>query len=156
MGDSVADGPWKTSLVAGSPQSDPYTRARVALHGLLALNRKETIYYTATEDSDGAKLDGNCRYEVRGRDPNTRWWSITAYGADDYLIPNPGNLYSVSADIGPAAEGRQFPIPSAAPTPIRRTPAGFPTGTGAFSLTFGSTIPVRTWRSIPNMPSCRR
>jgi len=75
MGDSVVDGPWKTSLVVGSPQSDPYTRARVALHGLLALNRNETIYYTATTDNEGHALDGHCVYEIRGRDPNTRWWS---------------------------------------------------------------------------------
>src|SRR5271155_3459518 len=79
MGDSVVDGPWKTSLVVGSSQSDPYTRARVALHGLLALNRSETIYYTATTDDQGHALDGQCVYEIRGRDPNTRWWSITAY-----------------------------------------------------------------------------
>ena len=96
MGGGVADGPWKTSLYAGSSEGGPYLRASVALHGLLALGRHETIYYTASTDSDGAALAGNCLYEIAGRDPPTRWWSITAYGADDYLIPNPAGRYSVS------------------------------------------------------------
>jgi hypothetical protein len=135
MGDSVVDGPWKTSLVAGSPQSDPYTRARVALHGLLALNRNETIYYTATEDSDGAKLDGKCRYELQGRDPNARWWSVTAYGDDDYLIPNPGNLYSVSATSVERQKNGSFAIAvGGAQAPSAGT-NWIPAGTGAFSLT---------------------
>ena len=96
MPGGISDGPWRTSLAIGSPQSDPYTRASVALHGLFALNRSEALYYTATRDSDGHRLDGHCRYQVSGRDPNARWWSITAYGTDDFLIPNPANRYSVS------------------------------------------------------------
>ena len=44
----------------------------------------------------GARLDGGCAYRIAGRDPDTRWWSITAYGADDYLIANPANRYSIS------------------------------------------------------------
>jgi len=96
MGGGVADGPWRTSLYAGSSEGGPYLRAAIALHGLLALNRNETIYYTAATDSDGNALSGNCVYLIEGRDPPTRWWSITAYGADDFLIPNPAERYSVS------------------------------------------------------------
>ena len=96
MAGGVSDGPWKTSLYAGSSAGGPYLRAVIAVHGLLALNRQETIYYTAATDSDGAALTGACRYEIAGRDPPTRWWSITAYGADDYLIATPSELYSVS------------------------------------------------------------
>lgn len=94
--DRMADGPWQTNLAAGNPQSDPYTRAATALHGLFALNRNETIYYNAMRDSDGNRLDGACVYRIAGRDPDARWWSITAYGADDFLIPNLANRYSVS------------------------------------------------------------
>jgi hypothetical protein len=95
-GGAVSDGPWQTSLDTGSSAAGLYQRARVAVHGLLALNRSETIYYTAASDSAGAPLSGACRYEVFGRDPPTRWWSITAYGADDFLIPNPAGRYSAS------------------------------------------------------------
>jgi len=96
MGGDVTDGPWRTSLLTGSSESGMALRASVALHGLFALNRHETIYYTAVTDSAGNKLDGACRYTVAGRDPPTRWWSVTAYGSDDFLIPNAGNRYAVS------------------------------------------------------------
>ncbi len=55
----ITDGPWRTSLEAGSSQGDIYLRARVALHGLLALNRSETIYYTTATDGDGAALSAS-------------------------------------------------------------------------------------------------
>ena len=96
MPGGVTDGPWHTNLAIGASAGDALTRARVALHGLLALNRSETVYYTATADSQGARLDGGCTYRIAGRDPAARWWSITAYGPDDYLIPNPQHRYSVS------------------------------------------------------------
>jgi len=94
MGGGVTDGPWRTSLNTGSSESGPYLRARIAVHGLLALSREETVYYTAL--SDGAALDGNCVYHLEAHDPPTRWWSITAYGADDFLIPNDADRYAVS------------------------------------------------------------
>ena len=96
MPGGVSDGPWKTNLLIGSSGGDMATRASVAVHGLLALNRSETIYYTASSDDHGDRLDGRCTYLISGRDPPTRWWSITVYGADDFLIPNPANRYSIS------------------------------------------------------------
>ncbi|MFZ0679357.1 DUF1214 domain-containing protein [Candidatus Binatus sp.] len=60
------------------------------------MNPSETIYYAARTDNDGHVLEGDCRYEISGRDPDARWWSITAYGPDDFLIPNPQHRYSVS------------------------------------------------------------
>lgn len=95
-GGAISNGPWKTDLNTGSREASLYQRASVAVHGLLALNRSETIYYTASTDSDGGSLSGGCAYELTGHDPPARWWSVTAYGADDYLIPNAANRYSVS------------------------------------------------------------
>ncbi|MFZ2466787.1 MAG: DUF1214 domain-containing protein [Parvibaculum sedimenti] len=71
-----------------------YTRARVALYGLLALDRKETMYYTASTDDAGKPLSGDCTYVVEGKDLAARWWSVTAYGPDSFLIPNEANVYS--------------------------------------------------------------
>jgi hypothetical protein len=96
LGGETGNGPWRTSLFAGTSRGGPYLKAQVAVHGLLALGRGETIYYTAARDSAGDALDGACTYRISGRDPPARWWSITAYGADDYLIPNPAKAYSVS------------------------------------------------------------
>jgi hypothetical protein len=96
MGGGISDGPWRTSLYAGSSEGSPYLRAQIAVHGLLALGREEMIYYTAADDSDGKTLNGNCSYQIEGRDLPARWWSITVYGADDFLIPNSADRYSVS------------------------------------------------------------
>jgi hypothetical protein len=54
----ISNGPWKTNLLAGSAQSDPYRRAAVAIHGLFALSQSESAYYTASTGSDGEPLDG--------------------------------------------------------------------------------------------------
>lgn len=96
MPGGVSDGPWKTNLLIGSSGGDMATRASVAAHGLLALNRSETIYYSASADDSGERLNGRCTYLITGRDPPARWWSITVYGADDFLIPNPAGRYSIS------------------------------------------------------------
>lgn len=87
---------WRTSLVAGSEQADPYTRAIVAKNYLYVLNRSEAIYFIATSDGE-RDLDRNCDYKLVGKDLPARWWSITAYGEDNFLIPNEHNIYSVTS-----------------------------------------------------------
>ena len=94
LGGDVSSGPWQTNLAIGSTEADPYTRARVAVAGLLALNRSETIYFTATRDETGDVLRSGCIYKVTGTDPPARWWSVTLYGADHYLVANSENRYS--------------------------------------------------------------
>jgi hypothetical protein len=93
---SVANGPWNTNLAAGGTNADAYTRTFVALTGLLALNKDETIYYNATTDSAGDALDGACTYRIEGRDPDTRWWSFTVYANDHFLVDTPTKRYSIS------------------------------------------------------------
>jgi hypothetical protein len=132
MGGDIVNGPWRTSLLTGSAQSGPYLRAAVALHGLLALNRSETIYYTATSDSDGAPLDGACTYRIAGRDPPTRWWSITAYGADDFLIPNAAKRYAVSKNSVARGGDGGFVIVAAKDAPAVN---GIALADGRFTLT---------------------
>lgn len=117
MPGGVSDGPWKTNLLIGSSGGDMKTRAAVAVHGLLALNRSETIYYTAAADSDRNALDGRCTYLISGRDPPTRWWSITAYAADDYLIANPAHRYSVSKNSVAHNASGEF-VATASPKPV--------------------------------------
>ncbi|MGD1933860.1 MAG: DUF1214 domain-containing protein [Candidatus Phaeomarinobacter sp.] len=97
----VQNGPWYTSTAIGSAASDPYTRAQIAFTGLLALNKSEAVYFTATEDSEGRRLQGHCSYEVTGRNLAARWWSITAYGSDYFLIENDADRYSYNvASLG--------------------------------------------------------
>lgn len=103
----VADGPWQTNANIGSAAAGPYLRAGIAVAGLLALNKSETVYYTATRDSEGQPLRSNCIYAVEGGDPPARWWSITAYGADHFLIPNERKAYAVAkTNVARDADGR--------------------------------------------------
>lgn len=92
------NGCWETNLAVGSKQADIYTRAWVAVHGLFALTQEETIYYQAHFDDSGQPLSGDCTYRILGKAPDARWWSITLYGADDFLIPNELNRYSYSGN----------------------------------------------------------
>lgn len=107
-GDSrFQNGPWEADLTTGSADADMYTRARVALGGFLALSKEETIYYTAFRDSEGLTLSDNCDYIVRGYDPATRWWSLTAYAADNYLPQNDDDHLSVAqSTVTRAPDGR--------------------------------------------------
>ena len=93
---AILNGPWATNPTTGSKEADSVTRAAVAIGGLFALSREETIYYNTFRDSDGDRLTEDCNYQVIGRDPATRWWSITAYAADNYLIRNDSDNHSVA------------------------------------------------------------
>jgi hypothetical protein len=102
----IANGPWKTTPGIATAQTDAYRRAFTAVHGLFAMNRNGAIYYTASTDTEGRALTGRCRYEVEGPAPDARWWSITAYGPEDYLIANPTGRYSVTKrQVAPDARG---------------------------------------------------
>lgn len=92
----VTNGPWRTNLTTGSADADLYTRARVSIAGLLALAPSETIYFTASTDEAGAPLSARCDYRLAGGELPARWWSITAYAEDHYLIPNDSGRYSLS------------------------------------------------------------
>jgi hypothetical protein len=102
---SISNGAWTTSLATGSEKADPYSRALVAAFGLLALNPSEVMYFSADKDSSGMPLNADCTYRVEGKAPDARWWSITVYGADGYLIPN-AERYSYSlTELTPDANG---------------------------------------------------
>jgi hypothetical protein len=94
----VDAGQWRVNLLAGSTQADAYTRARIAIFALLALDRRETLYYTTDRDDGGASLRAECPYSIALRPPTARWWSITAYAADGFLFPNKTRRYSVSGE----------------------------------------------------------
>jgi hypothetical protein len=95
---AVRVGPWLTPLDGGGTGRDIYTRAAVAVSATLALSRQEAVYFRASTDSQGRALVGNCSYTVHGPDMPARWWSITLYGADHFLIANPRHKYSYASD----------------------------------------------------------
>lgn len=103
----VTVGAWSTPLDAGGADRGLYTRAAVAVGALLALDRSETIYFFADSDDAGQPLDGKCTYTLSGRDPDARWWSVTLYAGDLFLIENAQNRWSYNgANVAHAADGQ--------------------------------------------------
>jgi hypothetical protein len=135
-GGEFRSGPWSTSFVTGSPDADLYTRARVAVGGLLALAPSETVYFTAQEDAEGEPLDARCDYRVEGEELPARWWSVTLYGADQFLVANDAGRYSFSQTTLARAPGGPWSLAvSSEPKGGNWLPAGRSGASGPFSLT---------------------
>jgi hypothetical protein len=90
---SVQNGDWITTVSAGAADADPLLKTTVAFSALLASTRENSMYYRLGA-VDGEPLRLNCRYRIEGQDYDANWWSITAYGWDNYLIPNAKKRYS--------------------------------------------------------------
>lgn len=90
-------GAWTHSRTAGSAAADPYTRAIVARTGLLALSAREALYFNLAEDENGEPLSEACVYDLIGREFDARWWSVTIYAADRYLVQNDDHAAAVDA-----------------------------------------------------------
>ena len=98
LGREVTNGPWSANTDQGTADASALTRARVALFGLLALPAKEAMYFLARTDSEGAPLNGQCTYKVSGGEMDARWWSITLYKGEGWLVKNAANRWSVAGN----------------------------------------------------------
>jgi hypothetical protein len=135
-GGEITNGPWRTSLLTGSQQADLYTRARVAVGGLLALAPSETVYWNADVDDEGRPLDARCDYRVAGEELPARWWSLTAYAADHFLIPNDAGRHSFSqTTLARAPGGPWTMVVSSETKPGNWLPSGRAGARGPFALT---------------------
>lgn len=90
---SAQNGNWVTNVSTGSADAGIMLKATVAVGGLLASTREDSMYYRLNSVA-GEPLRLNCRYRIEGDDYDADWWSITAYGWDNYLIPNRLKRYS--------------------------------------------------------------
>jgi len=74
-------------------------RAKTAFYLLGANIPADAVYVGASTDSTGDPLDGGHRYVMRfgphSLPPARAFWSVTAYDADGYLIPNEAQKYAV-------------------------------------------------------------
>lgn len=90
---------WRTDFATGSEAADPYTRARVARHGLLALAKTEAVYFTRSADDAGAPLREGCSYRLTGGAMPAQWWSVTLYDGQSMLPANTDNALSINAEM---------------------------------------------------------
>jgi len=75
-------------------------RAAIALKAIGANSLKAAVYATTYSDADGRVLDGNRTYVMHfdSMPPigEGGFWSVTAYGNDDFLIDNPIDRYCIN------------------------------------------------------------
>jgi hypothetical protein len=98
---AVAIGPWTTYPDLGTPQADPYSKARIAREGVLSLGLAEGLTFVAQRDSAGEALQRNCTYAVGGAFPPARLWTLYAAETSGAILPNghrrPPALHSMAA-----------------------------------------------------------
>ncbi|MET8778538.1 DUF1254 domain-containing protein [Nocardia sp. NPDC004654] len=126
---------WKYSTDLGDYGTNYPLRASTSYFALGANLPEDALYptFTGTADTDGAAQRFRLHFSADQLPPVDAFWSITAYGADSFLIPNPANIYFVghqipitknadgsadiavqNADPGPAVPaGNWLPIPAA-------------------------------------------
>jgi hypothetical protein len=85
-------------------------RAVIATAALGANTRPETVYPLAVDDVKGHPLSGRRRYTIRfpkGQlPPADAFWSLTLYGEDRYLVPNPIDRYAIGDRTKGLRKGR--------------------------------------------------
>jgi hypothetical protein len=89
----VKDGTWSTPpLSLGNYGTDYNIRAVVAMVGLGANLPEDALYPNTSLDAHGQALHGQHRYQLHfdaaKLPPVKAFWSITAYGADEFLMAN--------------------------------------------------------------------
>lgn len=78
--------------------ADLLTIAQIAVYGPYALTKKEVIYLSTNTDSEGNALDPKSDYVISGKKLDAKYWSITAYDENGFLIKNPINKYSYNLE----------------------------------------------------------
>lgn len=94
---NIKNGPWTTNFAVGSTGANPYVRTWTAINGLMALNKSETVYLDAYTDDNGETLVGASDYTIQGPAPAARYWNLTVYNENGFLIPNDQNRWSFSS-----------------------------------------------------------
>jgi hypothetical protein len=94
------DGSWSyPPLNLGRYGTDYNTRAAVAMVGLGANLPEDAAYPNTALDHQGQALNGKHRYRLHfaanALPPVKAFWSITAYGADEFLIDNPLQRFAI-------------------------------------------------------------
>lgn len=140
-------GGWRSDFAVGSKAADPYTRARVARHGLLALAKTEAVYFTRATDDTGAPLREACSYRLSGGQMPAGWWSVTLYDRQSMLPANTDGALSIDAE---RAGGGAW---SAVIAPARPADGGLwisSRGAGSFDLTLRLYMPSAALLSVPD------
>lgn len=127
---SVTIGGWTAYPDMGTPEANPYSKARADYDGQLPLGRAEGLAFVANRDASGKPLRRDCRYTVSGIFPPARIWTVYAIDAQALEIPSgsrmanwlnsQGVLFepnnSVTISVSPYAQpGNWLPVSGSGP-----------------------------------------
>ncbi len=90
---TIVNGSWRGHNLVDVGKEKLLT-ARIAVTALYALRPDETLYLIAREDDQGRLLFSEHDYIIKGVPIASRYWSITLYGEDFFLMPNEINRYN--------------------------------------------------------------
>jgi hypothetical protein len=97
---AVAVGGWIAHPDVGTPDADPYTKARIAREGILALGRAEGVAFVTERDSGGAPLRAECAYAVEGHVPPTRFWTLFAVDGSQHRLEPGSDRFAAIQSLG--------------------------------------------------------
>ncbi|WP_067689571.1 DUF1254 domain-containing protein [Nocardia jejuensis] len=122
---------WEFSTGVGTYGTEYLTRASVAWQGLGANLAKDALYPTVFVTASDRVPRYRLRFPAGQLPPQDAFWSISAYGADNFLVPNEFGIYSIGHE-----------------TPVVAGPDG------SVDLVFqsddpGSAVPRANWLPIP-------
>jgi hypothetical protein len=100
-------GPWVIWFREGASDADPYTLAHLSRLGTLPVTAASFLDFTATHDSQGSRLSGDCTYEIRGVSFPALWWNLAAFKENGEPIPSKARRSSVNgSDILATPDGK--------------------------------------------------
>ena len=88
-------GLWTAFPDFGTPNADPYAKARIARNGSLPLGAAEGVRFIAEKDSSGRDLIFGCDYVMEGQSPMARLWTLYASASDEVPLASEENWPSV-------------------------------------------------------------
>lgn len=77
---------WTAFPTAGTPEADPYSKARLARDAQLALGIAEGVTFFVNLDETGSPLTGSCDYIIEGNAPPARFWTLNVTSAQHRLF----------------------------------------------------------------------
>lgn len=89
--DTVTVGSWTAFPARGTPQADPYSKARFSREADLALGAGEGLIFVARQDSQDQPLRMECDYLVRGGLPPARFWTLYARNPQGHVVTRDEN-----------------------------------------------------------------
>jgi hypothetical protein len=102
----ITIGAWSASPRSGTADIDPYARAVVARSGELPIGSGDGIAFIARTDDAGRPLDGRCDITLTGVTPVARFWTLTLYDPQGYLVGNALQRYGfTSQEVVRSADG---------------------------------------------------